>query len=205
MAQMKADPKAKFRAVEAAPTAAAVVVMSKDSPDEAKTIDAVKTWYTAFEKKDDKAFLGPFADDVLHVDYTQPADFKGKDGAKKEWAELYKTFPDAKIVPSNVWAFDTFTVAEIGMTGTMKGAMGPIKATNKTGTTHMVDIFEMKDGKVKAVTSYGSLAEAAFAFGVAPPAGPAGAKDAPKDAPKGAPTAAPKPTTTAAPTPAPKK
>lgn len=207
MSQMgKGDPKAKFRAVEAMPTATASVIVAKDSPDEAKTVDAVKTWYTAFEKKDDKAFLAPFADDVVHMDYTQPADFKGKDGAKKEWAELFKTFPDAKIAPTNVWAFDTFVVAELGMTATMKGAMGPIKATNKSGTIHMLDVFEMKDGKVKAVASYGSLAEAAFAFGVTPPPGPKDAppKDGPKDgAPKTAPTAAPKPATTGAPAPMP--
>ena len=166
----KADPKVKFRAVETAPAGPPAMVMGKDSPDEAKNVAAVTAWYSVFEKKDDKGFLAPFADDVMHVDYTQPADIKGKDGAKKEWAELFKTFPDAKIATTAVTGFDNIVVAECAFTGTMKGAMAGIKPTNKNGTTHMVDVFEMKDGKVKAATTYGSTAEGAFAFGVMPPA-----------------------------------
>ncbi len=179
------DPKAKFRAVENAPTGAPAMIAGKDSPDEAKAVDAAKAWYGTFEKKDDKGFLAPFADDVAHMDYSQPADFKGKDAAKKEWTELFKAFPDAKIAPTNVWAFDTFVVAEIAMTGTMKGGFGPIKPTNKTGTWHAVDVFEMKNGKVSAVATYGSMLETANALGISmapPPAAAPPVKDATKPA-----------------------
>ena len=178
------DPKAKVRAVENAPAGAPAMIASKDSPDEAKAIDAVRAWYGTFEKKDEKGFLGPLADDVMHLDYSQAADLKGKDAAKKEWTETFKAFPDAKVAPSNVWAFDTFVVAEYAMTGTMKGSLGPIKPTNKSGTWHGVDVFEMKNGKVGAVETYASMMETANAVGVPMPAAPAAApvKDAPKPA-----------------------
>lgn len=171
MGQLGSGPKgAKVRAVEAAPTAAPMMVMGKDSPDEAKNVDAVKAIYGLFEKKDDKAFLAAVPDDYVHMDYTAPADLKGKDGAKKEWTGWFATFPDIKITPTNVWGFDNLVVAEIGFNATMKGALGPIKATNKNGTLHQVDIFEIKDGKAKSVVTYGSMAEAGPAFGIGAPA-----------------------------------
>jgi predicted ester cyclase len=179
------DPKMKVRAVEPIPTAPVVNIVAKDSPEEAKNVDIAKAFYMNFEKKDDKGYLGALTDDVQMFDYSGTTDSKGKDAAKKSWTEMMKIFPDAKVTPKLVLGFDNFVVAAVEFNGTMKGAMGPAKPTNKNGNMHLLDIVELKDGKAKTVTTYGSGLEAAIAFGLLPTAPPAGAKPAGNPPPAG--------------------
>src|SRR5581483_493522 len=58
----KGAPNAKFRAADAAPTGEPEMVWAKDGEDTSKNEAAVKAWYTSFEKKDEKAFLGGLDD-----------------------------------------------------------------------------------------------------------------------------------------------
>jgi hypothetical protein len=53
--------------------------------------------------------------------------------------------------------------------GTQKGAMGPIKASNKAVKSHMVDIQLLKDGKATREWSYGNSAELLVQIGAMPP------------------------------------
>lgn len=197
------DPKMKVRALEPIPTAPVVNIVAKDSPDEAKNVDLAKAFYMTFEKKDDKGYLAGMQPDVQMFDYTGMNDTKGTDAAKKNWGEMLKTFPDVKLTPKLVMGFDNFVVAAVEMTGTMKGPMGPVKATNKAGTMHVLDIVELKDGKAKTVWTYGSGLEAAISFGLMAPPPMGGAKPpTPPPATTGATTAkpaTPPPATTAKP------
>lgn len=195
----QADPKMKVRALEPIPTAPVVAIVAKDSPDEAKNVDLAKAFYMNFEKKDDKGYLGALADDVQMFDYSGSTDTKGKDGAKKNWTEMMKIFPDAKITPKVVMGFDNFVVAAVEFNGTMKGAMGPVKGTNKNGTIHLLDIVELKDGKAKNVWTYGSGLEAAIAYGLLPPPPAGGPKPATPPATGSAKPATPPPAGSAKP------
>src|SRR5258706_15430173 len=131
---------------------------------------------------------------------------------------MSKAMPDAKITPKNVWAAGDYVIAETEMTGTLKGAIGPIKPTNKTGTIHMVDVALVKDGKMAHGWAYGSSAEFANAFGLMKPKAPpptfkatgaqvpAAGSTAPKAAGTAKPGATPaKPATVASPGSAPAK
>jgi steroid delta-isomerase-like uncharacterized protein/uncharacterized protein (TIGR02246 family) len=155
-------------AAEAVPPAAGWVE-AKGGAEDDKNVEHVKAIYSAMEKKDEKAFLALITDDAVHSDLTQPTDAKGKAAAKAEFAMFTKAMPDIKVNATNSWGFGDLVVTEVEFSGTLKGAMGPIKATNKSGTTHNVDVSEFKDGKIARVTSYGSGLEFAAVYGLLPP------------------------------------
>jgi steroid delta-isomerase-like uncharacterized protein len=171
----KGDAKWKVRNLEAVPTVTLEQVSPGDNALEAKNEAAVRAWFAAFEKKDEKAYVAGIADDVTHADYTRPEDVKGKDAVKKSWHELLTTFPDLKMTPTSVMAIGNYVIAEVDMSGTMKGDMGSVKSSGKSGTAHLAEIFRLKDGKIEWAARFGSRAEFASAFGVPaklpPPAG----------------------------------
>lgn len=161
------DPKLKLRNVEAIPTVALEQVSAGDNAVEAKNTETVKAFLASFEKKDDKAYVAALADDITHADYTRPEDAKGKDAAKKAFGELLGTFPDLKMTPTSLTAVGDHVIAEVEMSGTMKGDLGSVKSSGKSGTAHIVDVFRFnKDGKISWAGRWGSRAEFAAAFGV---------------------------------------
>jgi ketosteroid isomerase-like protein len=182
------DPKAKagtFRAVAAAPTAAPENHVSKGTPDEAKTLDAARALYAAFEKKggDVSPFFG---DDSVSDDYTAPAAVKGLKANKDMVDSFWKTFPDLAQTKPVQFAADGFVVTEGVLTGTQKGALGPVKPTNKPVSLHFVDIIQLKDGKVVHLETFGNSAEILVAIGAMPQPGAA-----PATSGSAAPSAAP--------------
>lgn len=197
MGQLGKLPKnAKFRAVETLPVGEPEVVVAKD-PQDTKNEATVRALYQAFEKKDDKAFLATVTDDVVHADFSAPADSKGKDAAKKAFAEMTKAMPDLKLTDKSVWSAGDYVVVEGEMTGTLKGQLGPFKPTNKSATTHFVDVVKFTNGKISWLGTYGNGMEFAVQYGLVkmPGAKVDGAKkpDAKKPDAKGADTKKPQP------------
>jgi steroid delta-isomerase-like uncharacterized protein len=180
------DPK-KARGVAEVPAGEPKWITDAENP---KTADTANAIYQSFEKKDEKAFLGMLTDDSVHVDYTMQADDKGKAAAKKGFGMMTASFPDMKMTPTKTWTFGDIAVIEYVATGTFKKPMMGMKATNKTGTVHGVDIMETKDGKVVKATSYSNMMEFMAQYGLLPPPkadAKAGDKkpEAPKTAPAG--------------------
>lgn len=163
------DAKLKHRNVEAIPTVTLEQVSAGDTATEAKNTDALKAWLAAFDKKDDKAYSALIADDIMHADYTRPEDAKGKDAAKKAFKDLTTTFPDIKMNATSTLAIGDYVVAEVEMSGTMKGDLGSVKSSGKSGTVHLAEVFKFnKDGKIAWAGRWGSRMEFANAFGVPP-------------------------------------
>lgn len=185
-------------------------VVAAGNDAEKKNTETVTAFYGVWEKKDPKAFVEMLADDAQHIDYSQPKDApKGKDAAKKEFESFTKAFPDMKMEKKAVWAAGDYVVVEGVFTGTFKGALGPLKPTNKTGSMHGLDVMKVKDGKLAMGWSYGSGAEFAGQFGLMPkegakpPAGKAPAAGAKPQLPPGKKAETPLPPPGVKPTPAP--
>jgi steroid delta-isomerase-like uncharacterized protein len=163
----KGDPKLHHRNLESVPTVTLEQISSGDNAIESKNEAAARAWFTAFEKKDEKAYVGGISDDVTHADYTRAEDVKGKDAAKKAFGELLATFPDLKMTPTSVLALGEFVIAEVEMSGTMKGDLGSVKPSGKSGTVHLVEVLRYnKEGKIGWAGRWGSRLEFAAAFGV---------------------------------------
>lgn len=165
----RGDVKAKVRPPVALPAGGTQFVTATGSAeDQQKQLDAVKAMYPLVEKKDEKALLAMLTDDVVHADLTQPEDVKGKDGVKKELGGWFKAFPDLKRTAGDAWAFGDVIVVEVATTGTFKGPFGVFKPNGKTGTTHAVDILELKDGKIAKMTSYANGREMLMQYDLMP-------------------------------------
>jgi len=170
------DPKAKagtFRAPLTLPTGAPEVHTSAGTPEEAKALASVNALYAAFEGKKESDFLALVTEDTTSDDYTAPATWKGVKAHKDGFESYTKTFPDlAQTKPLQFAAGDT-VVSEGTLTGTQKGALGPIKATNKPVSLRFVDIIQMKDGKVVHMDTFSNSAEMLVEIGAMPAIGAA--------------------------------
>ncbi len=168
------DPKAKagtFRAPVTLPTGATEEHASRGTPDEAKVLDQVKAFYTAFEAKKEADLMAFVTDDSVGEDYTAPAQAKGTKAMKDMANGFWKVVPDlAQTKPVQFAAGDT-VVTEGTLTGTQKGAMGSIKASNKPVSLRFVDFIQMKDGKLARLDTFADSAEMLVEIGAMPPLG----------------------------------
>jgi steroid delta-isomerase-like uncharacterized protein len=185
--QSQLDAKAKagtFRAPVTLPTGAPEERASKGTPEEAKALEQAKALYAALDAKKEADVLALVTDDTTLDDFSMPATSKGTKGMKDYVNGFWKAFPDAAQATPLQFAAGDYVVTEGTLTGTQKGALGPIKASNKPVSLRFVDVFEMKDGKVVRGASYADSAEILVAIGAMPPPGqaPAAAAGAPAGA-----------------------
>lgn len=159
--------------------------VAKDGDD--KNVDALKAFYSGLEKRNEADFLGSLTENPVHEDFGMPAAERGRDAAKGAFAMFTKAFPDLKFTVDHSWGVGDYAIAEITVTGTQKGAFGPIPPSNKAVKITNVDIAKLKDGKIATVWSYDDMADGLVQLGVLkpPPKPPAPAKtDAKPAAPK---------------------
>ena len=129
-------------AVPALPTNAPEGHVAKGTPDEAKLVDWAKAMDDTFNKDDAKAVLAGAADDADYwVNFKGAPASKGKKDLTKDATAWFKAFPDQKWATANAWGIDGFAIVEHTMTGTQKGAVGPLAATGKAVTWHFVDML----------------------------------------------------------------
>jgi ketosteroid isomerase-like protein len=187
MAQMQGKPNAP--PVPAIPTNPPEVHVSKGSPDEDKLVDWLKSVDDTFDKDDVKAAIAIHADDceVWMGPGGRPS-MKGKKEVTKALTDWFKTFPDQKWSNANAWGIDGFTIAEKTMSGTQKGKLGPLPASNKPVSWHWLEILQPNsDGKVEHAWLFANVVEVMAETGALKGMGPKGGHDAkPVDAPKAA-------------------
>jgi hypothetical protein len=167
------------------------------SPDNDKLDDWARSVDDLFNKDDAKAVLEKTADDADYwSNFGGPA-MKGKkdlEGGLKGW---FKAFPDQKWTskPENAWGFEGFAIIEHTMSGTHKGAIGPLPASGKAVKDwHFLDIYvPTADGKMQHGWGYANLFEMMAQTGqLKKPGGGGGAGAGPaKGQAKGAPSGAP--------------
>jgi steroid delta-isomerase-like uncharacterized protein len=160
------------------------VHIGKSTPDEDKLVDWAKANDDLFSKADAKGILAATASDGdVWINFGGPA-MKGKD-LEKGLTGWLKAFPDQKWTVNNAWGIDGFAIVEHTMTGTQKGALGPVPASNKgVKDWHWIEISQpTADGKMQHDWSFANLNEALAQTGAfkAPgekpaAAAPAGAK-----------------------------
>jgi steroid delta-isomerase-like uncharacterized protein len=195
--QNQLDPKAKagtFRSVETTVPTSTETHVAKD---DAALISKADAAYEAFNTHKLDDVLAFCTDDYWNDDYSQPANAKGKKAVKDMFTPVMTAMPDLKVTKTQEFTSDGYVFYEGILTGTQKGAMGPIKATNKPVTSHFIDIHQFKDGKFTSTVSYSSNLEVLEEIGVIPMPGaaasaaPSGAAVPATAAPKA--TSAPKP------------
>ncbi|MBK8254253.1 MAG: ester cyclase [Polyangiaceae bacterium] len=186
VAQQVGEMPGKPRAIPALPTAEMVVITPVGGIEENKRISAAKLMYQGFVGADEKAFLEWIDENVTQTAYASPVDSKGKKQAAEHYQMLHKAFPDLNISITNHWAFGEKVIAEVTMTGTHKGNLGPLKASGKPVTLHSLDVITFNNqNKVTSIESYSNSLELLGQIGALGGGKPDKAPDKP---------AAPKPT-----------
>jgi steroid delta-isomerase-like uncharacterized protein len=175
----------KPRELATLPAAEATWVTAAGTPDEDKLVDQMKnTWPATWNKRDAKAYAAVLNDDSAHIEIAGAVDYKGKPALLKELDMYAKALPDMNVTIDKAWGYaPSLVVAEFTFGGTMKGNIGPFKATNKPITIHGLDVDEIKDGKMQKGTTYSNGTELLAALGVMPKPGAAPAAK-PKAEPK---------------------
>ncbi len=120
-----------------------------------KMVAARKSLYTSFSMRSEKDFLGALSEDVVLAPYDDPKNATGKSEAGALFVGWMKTYSDGVTNADEGWSVDGHVVLLGTFSGKHVGAWGPLKATNKTFTSHFLDIARVnKDDKVERVWTY---------------------------------------------------
>ncbi|HEX3772439.1 MAG TPA: ester cyclase, partial [Polyangiaceae bacterium] len=117
-------------------------------------------------------------DDSTFDDLTTPASVKGGKAGVAMAKSIWKAIPDLAQTKPVQFAAGDVVVTEGVLTGTQKGPMGRLKASNKPVSLRFVDFVKIKDGKAASLTTYGDSAEMLVEIGAMPPIGAAPAASA---------------------------
>jgi hypothetical protein len=184
------------------PTNPPEVHVAKGSPDDDKLADWAKAMDETFSKDDAKAVVAGTADDADYwTNFSGMPATKGKKDLEKELTGIFKSFPDQKWTTTNAWGVDGYAILEHTMSGTQKGAVGPLPASNKpVKDWHWAEILQpTADGKLQHGWGFANLAEMMMQTGALKMPSDKPAAAAPKPAAAAAPAAATKATAAAAP------
>jgi steroid delta-isomerase-like uncharacterized protein len=133
------------------------------SPENDKLDDWARSVDDLFNKDDAKAVLDKTADDADYwLNFGGPA-MKGKKEMEAGLKGWFKAFPDQKWSsnPNNAWGYEGFAIIEHTVSGTQKGALGPLPASGKpVKDWHWLDIMvPTADGKLQHGWAYANLFE----------------------------------------------
>jgi predicted ester cyclase len=117
-----------------------------------KNIDTVKKLYATFDWELCEKEL--CAKDLVNHDMAEGKDITDPAEHKKIWDGLKTAFPDFKIENKEIVSAGDWVVAYTLGTGTHKGDLGPIKATNKPLKIDYAEVIKLEDGKIKETWSY---------------------------------------------------
>ena len=150
MAQLGVNP-APARPVMTSAVTSPTVAIAAGSPAEQRNVDAFKAQIAAFNAHDAKGANADNAPDAVFHDVSAPKDQTAKESTAGT-AEMFKAFPDARLVPASVWGAGDFVVAVGRFEGTNTGPfpmMGIKKGTGKAAGVSYLEIARFENGKIK--------------------------------------------------------
>jgi ketosteroid isomerase-like protein len=132
--------------------------VARGTPEEDANLASLAKWYDLINGHKADAFA-LLADDATLDDSTAAAPTKGRTEIQRTFGRTWKAFPDMAEEPSVSFAVEDFTVSEVAIRGTQKGALGPLKPSKKAMAIHQADIVQWKDGKMVRAWVYGNAKE----------------------------------------------
>jgi steroid delta-isomerase-like uncharacterized protein len=152
------------------PSTTADWIVATGTPEEDALVEAMKsTWPATWSERDLTAYGTVLNDDSERIDFAVPSDVKGRVALVKDLQLTVKAVPDLNATIDKAWGFAPgVVVSEFTTTGTLRGSLHSIKATNKPITYHGLEIDELKDGKLQRSQSFADGAELLAAAGALP-------------------------------------
>jgi steroid delta-isomerase-like uncharacterized protein len=143
----------------AVPPTSATADMPAEAPKTKLTMTEIQTkgvaaYMEAMNAHDTKKMAGLYAESANFKSPGFP-DGNGRASIEKGVSGLFAGLPDLKVAPAHIFTKGDVTVVHMAMTGTHKGDMGPIKATNKpTGWEAVSVLWWNEEGQIKEEHQY---------------------------------------------------
>jgi steroid delta-isomerase-like uncharacterized protein len=109
--------------------------------------ERVAMWYQAFDRKEPQLLDQILSDDWVDIP-SPPGTPPGPAGVKPIFARLTTTFPDLKLTIEDILQDGNKVVVRARMTGTQEEAFMDFPSKNRKIDIQVVDIHEVKDGKI---------------------------------------------------------
>jgi len=123
--------------------------------DAEKALDA---WAADWSSHDVDHLLSLFTDDCLYEDVTFGVANRGKAELRAFADGIFAVFPDFKVELTTRFSAGDWAVMEWTISGTHKGDLPGMSATNKTFSIRGATIIELRSGKIKRNSDYWDLA-----------------------------------------------
>jgi steroid delta-isomerase-like uncharacterized protein len=114
----------------------------------------LKELIEAENSHDIERILAPTADDGLIEDVPFGMVMKGKDGVKQGFTGFFTAVPDFKVEPKSWVTSDKSFAVEVILTGTQKGDLPGLSATEKSFSVRGCSFGEFENGKIKGRRDY---------------------------------------------------
>jgi ketosteroid isomerase-like protein len=147
-------------------------VVAQKSEDEKTNVVTVNTSWDALEAKNEAGYLAPIADDIEVFRLDRAAPEKGKAGRKAFYKWITGGMSSLSQTPSNAWGVGAFVIEEYTLAGVHAGRLTDAAPSGHALRLHLLDIDEMKDGKIVRTWTYGNSLELYAETGQVPRATP---------------------------------
>jgi steroid delta-isomerase-like uncharacterized protein len=124
--------------------------------------------YLAGWSNDLPKLLPLFTDDVFHEDKAVGAAIHGKEEYRGFAEGWFKAVPDLRLTPTSSFVSGNRAFVEWVATGTQKGDMPGMPASNKFFSVPGTSLMECQDGKLKHITEYWDMATVMRQLGFLP-------------------------------------
>jgi predicted ester cyclase len=150
MAQLGLNPMP-ARPVATSAASSPTIVIAAGTPAELSNVDRMRAQMAAYNSHDAKGVDAFNSPDLVYHDMTMAADQTAKESLAGT-LDMFKAFPDVKLVPLAAWGAGSYVVVAGRFEGTNKGpmpAMGIKRPTGKAVSARYLDIARWENGKIK--------------------------------------------------------
>jgi ketosteroid isomerase-like protein len=147
-----------------APTGGPQVFEAARSQEEAHDVTAARAVLDALEKNDEAAYVGAMTDDVVVETLERPQPMRGRDDQKAYFKAIHHAIGMLDTTVDNSFGVTRFAVVEYFLAGEQLAAIGWLPAQrDKVIRLEVVDVMELRDGKIAHVWRYDNPAQIAGA------------------------------------------
>jgi ketosteroid isomerase-like protein len=138
-----------------AATGAPQVFEATHTPDEARNVTEARAVLDALEKNDEAAYVATMTDDVVVETLQRAQPMRGRDDQKAYFKAMHRAIGMLDTTLDNSFGVTRFAVAEYFIAGEQLGSLGWLPAQrDKVIRLQVVDVMELRDGKVAHVWRY---------------------------------------------------
>ncbi len=128
----------------------------------------IEDWALAWSSNTPEKLLSLFTDDCVYEDVPMGVLTHGKAELEQFYHTTYSAFPDFKVELTSHFVAGNRAGAEWILTGTHKGDLPGLPASNKQVSVRATSSFELQDNKLKRCSDYFDMATALKQLGFLP-------------------------------------